>query len=380
MNIVRLCPVYHPYFEHGGSVVADYELDKAMVKEGHKLTVVTCRRSLKKKHKEALNDRHSVLYFFSLGNIIYGFSLGPLIWLFLKCLRKDNDIDIVWFGGVWNLLSIVGPLICKFFSIKYIISPHGMLIPHLIDLKSSRIKALVIKFFHKSNLKNAYKVHFTVTEEFNETSRAIKTEINPLIFPLFFDLQKFDIDLKDINQQFFKNKITLSFIGRITPKKRIDLIFKALQILPDGHKEKIRFNVIGPDAENIWQKSQYNKEKTGVEINYYGALYHKELIEAYKECDVFILCSESENFAISVIEAAYSYSAILISQEVGVSEYFSQENAFFSSAKYDDICSSISWIIENKELIYNYKLAAREVSEQFESSHLKKDYFKNLLS
>ena len=105
-----------------------------------------------------------------------------------------------------------------------------MLIPHLIDLKSSRIKALVIKFFHKSNLKNAYKVHFTVTEEFNETSIAIKTEVNPLIFPLFFDLKRFDIDLEDINQQFFKNKITLSFIGRITPKKRIDLIFKALQI------------------------------------------------------------------------------------------------------------------------------------------------------
>ena len=43
MNINRLCPVYYLYFKHGGSVVADYELDKAMVSQGHSVDVITCK-------------------------------------------------------------------------------------------------------------------------------------------------------------------------------------------------------------------------------------------------------------------------------------------------------------------------------------------------
>ena len=108
-------------------------------------------------------------------------------------------------------------------------------------------------------------------------------------------------------------------------------------------------------------------------------MYDDELIKAYRECDVFILCSESENFAISVIEAAYSCSALLISKEVGVSEYFSESSAVFASANNKDICLRLTWLINNKHQIYKYKIAAKEVSEQFDTSSLSKDYFQNLL-
>lgn len=380
MKIVRVCPVYYPFFEHGGSVVADYELDKALVAEGHNLKVITCKKSMKESHSSSLSQNHKVLYFSSLGNIIYGISLGPLIWLIVNCLKKNNNIDLVWFGGIWNLQSILGPIICRTFSKKYIISPHGMLVPHLINLKSSFIKSIVIKLFHKKNLKNANKVHFTVKQEFDDTIQAIKTDVSPLIFPLFFDLRKFTTALDNNPNKFYKNKITLSFIGRITPKKRIDLIFKALNELPANLKDKIRFHIIGPDAENLWNNDLYNETKVGVEIKYFGPLYDDELIKAYRECDVFILCSESENFAISVIEAAYSCSALLISKEVGVSEYFSESSAVFASANNKDICLRLTWLINNKDQIYKYKIAAKEVSEQFDTSSLSKDYFQNLLT
>ena len=43
MHIVRVCPAYFPYYHLGGSVVADFELDKALVLEGHSVTVLTCK-------------------------------------------------------------------------------------------------------------------------------------------------------------------------------------------------------------------------------------------------------------------------------------------------------------------------------------------------
>lgn len=380
MNIIRICPVYYPYFKHGGSVVADYELDKAIVAEGHSITVVTCKENIKESSKKIISNRHKVIYFSCVGNIIYGIALGPLFQLLKMAFKQRKEIDIVWFGGVWNVLTIFGPLICRIYSIKYVITPHGMLIPHLIGLKSNLLKKFVIKLFLRHNLNKAFKVHFTVTKELEETILATKAKMNPIIFPLTFDLRKFDANPDFIGSKNDNEKITLSFIGRITPKKRIDLIFEGLKLLPDDIKEKLRFHIIGTDAEGIWDHQRYTKENIGIEICYFGPLYNSELINAYHEADIFVLCSESENFAISVVEAAYSYCALLISKEVGVSEYFSDKSAIFSNLEICNISKNIAFLVNHPHIIETYKLAARKVSEQFDSSSLSKHYFSDLLT
>ena len=43
MHIIRVCSAYYPNYYLGGSVVADYEIDKALIAEGHSVTVLTCK-------------------------------------------------------------------------------------------------------------------------------------------------------------------------------------------------------------------------------------------------------------------------------------------------------------------------------------------------
>ena len=360
-------------------MVADYELDKAMVVQGHSVTVLTCKDNAKEPSAKEILEGHKVIYFSCIGNIIYGISLGPLFWLLKICILHRKNMDLVWFGGVWNLLTIFGPFICRIFGIKYIITPHGMLTPHLITLRSNYFKNLVIKIFHRQNLSNAHKVHFTVSQEFEEATLATKANITPIIFPLCFDLKRFDKVDNFVAIDKPPKKISLSFIGRITPKKRLDLVFEALKLLPKNLKDKIKFHIIGTDAENLWNNLSYTEENIGVEISYFGALYDNELIEAYHSTDIFVLCSESENFAISVVEAAYSFCVPLITKEVGVSKYFSHKSALFTSLNAIEISSKIAFLVEHPEFIDACKLEARKVSEQFDSSSLSKNYFTNLL-
>lgn len=203
--------------------------------------------------------------------------------------------------------------------------------------------------------------------------------MRPVIFPLCLDLKKFDGHHKTHYQDKIEGRVTLSFIGRITPKKRIDLIFAALKVLPAETKAKLIFQVVGTDNEGLWNKEEYTEEEIGVPIMYRGPLYDNELFNAYHKTDVFILCSESENFAISVVEAAYCYCVPFISKEVGVSEYFSEESAVYADLDELDICQKLDHLIRNPEELAKYKLEARKVSEQFDSSLLPDGYFKELL-
>ena len=373
MNIIRVCPAYYPYFEHGGSVVADYELDKAIVSQGHSVDVMTCKKKSDDLRFTSIGINHNINYFSACGNELYGVSFSAMFRLFKSLLKNKKSVDLVWFGGVWNLMTILGPLICRFCSVKYIITPHGMLISHLIGLKSSRSKKNVIRYFMRSNLEHAFKVHFTVEKEFHETKKATKAIMNPVIFPLCFDLKKFDLDIFRDHKE--KEKIVLSFIGRITGKKRLDLVFEALKILPEETKKKLEFQIVGTDAEGLWDDDLYSEKRIGVSIKYLGPLYDDDLVRAYHDSDIFVLCSESENFAITVVEAAYCYSVPLITKEVGVSEYFSNKSAVYAELDQNDISDKIKYLVDNPEILTKYKFSARGVSEQFDASYLPESYF-----
>lgn len=379
MNIIRLCPVYYPYFKHGGSVVADYELDKAIALQGHKVEVMTCKNKEDDLGFTQISENHSIRYFSALGSELYGLSFLVLFKLFMRLLTNKKSVDLVWFGGVWNIMTIFGPYICRLFSVKYIISPHGMLIAHLISLRSSRAKKLVLRLFMKSNLEHAYKMHFTVEKEFHETKEATQAEMKPIIFPLFFDLKNFDLEGLTNEKKPADDKIVLSFIGRITGKKRLDLVFSALKILPQEIKNRLEFQIVGPNAEGLWDDELFSEAHTGVAIKYFGPLYGNDLVRAFQQADIFILCSESENFAISVVEAAYCHTAPLITKEVGVSEFFTGQSAVYAELNQTDMSEKIKYLVENPEALAWHKIAARKVSEQFDASSLPENYFSDKL-
>jgi glycosyltransferase involved in cell wall biosynthesis len=247
-------------------------------------------------------------------------------------------------------------------------------------MKSPFLKKFVLKILLKSHIEHAHKVHFTVSDEFEETLLATgihRSKINAVIFPLCFDLSKFEMKPNKVLTN--TKKVTLSFIGRITPKKRIDLVINALEIMPTKLKNKIKFNVFGPDEECLWDHKKYNERHIGVEINYFGTVYDDELFNAYKETDIFILCSESENFAISVVEAAYCYCVPLITAEVGVGRYFSDASACIAKLDAKDISSKIQDLLIDQGKRQKLSANARIVSEQFSMKNLERDYFLKLI-
>ena len=67
MKVYRVCPIYYPHIEYGGSVIADYTIDELVFKNNIHIDVITCSIN---NEKEKVYERE-IKYYRRFGNPIY---------------------------------------------------------------------------------------------------------------------------------------------------------------------------------------------------------------------------------------------------------------------------------------------------------------------
>jgi poly(glycerol-phosphate) alpha-glucosyltransferase len=127
-------------------------------------------------------------------------------------------------------------------------------------------------------------------------------------------------------------KKTLLFIGRVHPKKGLELLIEALFKLKEknsGFLKNWNIQIIGWDQENHLNDlrskcSVYNLQKN---ITFIGPLFGEEKELKLKSADAFILPSYSEGLPMSILEA-WSYKLpVLMTNECNLPEGFATGSA-----------------------------------------------------
>ncbi|WP_236982598.1 glycosyltransferase [Marinagarivorans cellulosilyticus] len=343
--------------------MADYELDKALVRLGHEINVITTSDDSENVGSRVIDGVAVTSYRSS--RPLYALSAFALVRAAYKLFRTRSQVDIVWIGGVWNLFALLIPIFCRLLKIKYCISPHGMLVPLLIQMKSSFMKRAMLGFGLRSNIKHAHFVHCTVDSECSDVREVVGADVKFFVMPLCFDLTKFDV--KDATPE-LNDKLRIGFVGRVTRKKRLDLLVESISLMSKCDRGRLEILVVGTDVEGLYDRSQ--KSFGCGEITYLGELYGDDLVELYKSLDVFVLTSESENFAISVVEAAYCSCALLLSRNVGVSTFFVDgQSMLICKLSAEDIAVKLRLLLHDRSLLCGLKIAAKQVSNQFSSNN-----------
>jgi glycosyltransferase involved in cell wall biosynthesis len=359
-KILRLCPVYYPDTKFGGSVIADFEFDKFLINNGHTVRVISTTNRFKFGYEKQTKDGIEIITFGSALPCIYGISMFAQIYIFYLLIINKWP-DRIFIGGVWHALIITPSFWARVRKIPYIIVPHGMLFDNLIDLKRKFWKVVLIKVALKNILCNASKIYCTNLAEKIDLEKKINRNAVVVSLPLVMELGPF-LERGDSRENLefeHRRPFVISFIGRLTAKKNIDKLIHAMSLLPIEHRAKCELRIIGPDLEGLGKAIAL---KTKTHACFKGPLFGKDLINAYAETDLFVLPSESENFAIGVVEAAACGAALLLTRNVGVTEYLPQ-NAFLECrTSASSIASSIEKIISGdvniKDLVANARLAA----------------------
>jgi glycosyltransferase involved in cell wall biosynthesis len=225
---------------------------------------------------------------------------------------------------------------------KPVLSPRGTLSEYSFQHRNSWIKKTFQRLLGKYLFKNTY-LHCTSSMELEQSTH-------------FFQWSGIDIipnhvALPQITEghghQETGNKIELLFLSRIDPIKGIHYLLEALS------KVNFRFHLTiagSGDSEYVEQLKQQAVE-LGVHqsVSWIGFVRGKEKHDLFLQHDLLVLTSETENFGNVIIESLSVGTPVLISKNVGLSDYVEEHDlGWICSLEVDDIVNQLQAAYHDK--------------------------------
>jgi glycosyltransferase involved in cell wall biosynthesis len=245
-------------------------------------------------------------------------------------LRENvESYDAIIVHGLWLFCSHATERVMRGRkSPPWFIMPHGMLDPYFQQSKERRLKAqrnrIYWRLIENKVVNRASGILFTTEEELllaRETFPGYhpKKEIN-----VGYGIQPPPEKSQEILTEFYdvvpqvKGTSFLLFLGRIHPKKGVDLLVKAfIELNVKSH----HLVIAGPGRDSEYGKELIEliaKNKMDDRVIFPGMLQGSAKWGAFYEADAFVLPSHQENFGIAVAEAIACGTPVLISEKVNI--------------------------------------------------------------
>lgn len=248
----------------------------------------------------------------------YGYSRGLRNWLH----EHTAKFDALVVHGIWQHHGLVVRGAAKRAGKPYFVRPAGML-----DIYFKRahplkhLKKLAYWPIESAILRDAAAVLFTSEEEKRNAYASFDLVCRPFVVPLGVDLPPTnDQDLQDFHTQFpeTRGKRILLFLGRVDPKKGVDLLVQAFA----GHAREGRHLVIaGPADEGAYTRRIRDMIRDAAienSVSFTGLLTGSLKNGAFAAAETFILPSHQENFGMAVAEALGHGLPVLLSNKVNI--------------------------------------------------------------
>ena len=242
---------------------------------------------------------------------------------FARSFRLRSEIDKLPADAVLHAHNTFTPLNSQVDQaattrgLKVFFHPHGALDPALFsgwDFKSIK-KRLYIRFFTRPKLNRSTGViALTSLEKAQLTSLGISSPIRVVpngIRPVAVASREAGLDLR-ANRGLGPDAKVVLFVGRITPKKRLEDIIRAVADL-DAHL----FIAGNPKADHGYAtmlRAVASGAGCDSRIHWLGFMDEAAKAAAYAAADCFVHASESEGMALAILEAMSASLPVVATQ------------------------------------------------------------------
>ena len=368
VKILHVAPSYYPAFKYGGPIESVYLLNKALVKKGISVNVITTNAGLKNRADIELNKwlnydgvmvKYLPYYFYE------HFTFSPQ--LFFSILKEIKNYSLVHITAFWNFPVFSASLTSLVFKKPFIISPRGVLYNEAISIKSELMKKIYFKLVANHYLNSATAIHFTSENEKDNVSDFFRFKNRSFIIPNGINLDLYrqlpDRNLFKKKHKILEGKKYILYLGRINKQKGIDILLKAFKEV--AKLDKDMFLVIaGPDNDGYKLNIQNEIENLHLadRILFAGMLVGDEKIQAYAGAEIFILPSYFENFGMVVVEAMACNTPVIITNKVGIYKDVQAYNAgLVVEPKSENIYEGIKNLLLNPDLYNQVKTNAKKL-------------------
>ncbi|TWF34808.1 glycosyltransferase involved in cell wall biosynthesis [Chitinophaga polysaccharea] len=317
MKILFIVPSYKPAYIYGGPIVVIARLAEQLVLMGHAVEVYTTTANGREELDIAANstvmmDGVKVTYFKRItGDHTH---VSPALWK--AVWTNARQFDKIHIHSWWNFLVIGASFICKWKKLKPLLSPHGMFCDYVFTARNNRSKQLLHTVVGKRLLRSTY-LHVSSELEWKECKQVNKEWEGGAVFNL--------VDLPDERYARTDNSVfTISFLSRVDPKKGLDLLIRALSRVSFPYRLMIAGT--GDEKYMLELKALITSLDMDNNVEWVGWKGSVDKFHFLAATDLFALTSRNENFAIVVIEALYTGTPVLISDQVGLAGYVAEHD------------------------------------------------------
>ncbi len=303
--------IFTPYVSsnYGGTSKVVTELAQGISSRGISIDIITTNADSSGKLDIPLNvwineEHYRIKYFACWHRNDFIISLTLATWL----INHVVDYDLVHTNTVFAPLVLLAHSVCKVRQIPYVMTPHGMLEPWALSYKAWK-KRLYYNLFEKPTLQQASAIHVLANSEANNVkSLGFK---HPVVVPNGIYRQEFEtLPYPEVFYQQFpstRNKTLILFLGRIDPKKGLDLLAPAFAKVHDQFPQT-HLVVAGPDSIGFITTAQSYFGRAGCldAVTFTGMLTGSLKQAALAAANLYVAPSYSEGFSMSVLEGMAS--------------------------------------------------------------------------
>jgi glycosyltransferase involved in cell wall biosynthesis len=301
LRVVHVAAYFAPAFRYGGPPRTVLGLCQALIRAGVDVEVFTTTANGDDPLPPAPDgiDYHGVRvrYF-------------PLAWperywraagLADALARAVPGADLVHVHGLWNLTAWAGVRAARAGGVPYVISPRGMLQRDAM-VRHETLKTIAYWGAERRHLEGAALLHATSAAE-AQTLVGIGPRV--ALIGNGVDFQTVTADQIAAARRRFDlpwNADVITFMGRLHPIKRLDLLAAAFTQLRKAGRE-VYLVIAGPDENGHRSRIETLFRDVTARVRWTGAVEGDDKWALLATSRAVVQCSDSESFGLSVAEA-----------------------------------------------------------------------------
>jgi glycosyltransferase involved in cell wall biosynthesis len=259
-----------------------------------------------------------------------------------------NNSDILHIHGLWMFPHLMSSVWKKKTNKPVIITPHGMLDPYIINNQHPLKKKIANLLFAKNAFEKANCFHALCQSEYDAIrSYGIKQPI--AIIPN-------GVNLPDSNRKIIKkdNYKHLLFLGRLHPKKGVDILLEAFGEI-NREEPKLFDNwvldIVGWAQEGFDSKLRSIVKYYDLEdkVIFHGGLFGDNKQYMYSQADAYILPSHGEGLPLTVLEAWAFETPVLMTPFCNIPKGFEVNAAIKIENTKDSVKEGLLKLLETTE-------------------------------
>jgi glycosyltransferase involved in cell wall biosynthesis len=221
--------------------------------------------------------------------------------------------DVVHVHGLWNVPTWIAARHARRAGCPYVLSPRGML-DRASMARHARRKRVAYWLTERRNLAGATLLHATSPPE-AQTLERYRLGVSIVTVPNGVDERNGEArERGDFRCRWGLGDAPLiAFLGRIHPIKRLDLLAKAFECVL-AEQRGARLVLAGPDDGGHRQRLEPIFGEFGQAVRWVGELGEEEKWTLLTDADALVMCSDSESFGTSVVEALAAGLPVVVTQ------------------------------------------------------------------